>query len=87
MAGEWLDFLSGLVLEKLQWDKITVEGEAATDILRQAETQRVDLIVVGTHGRPAWPICSWGSVAEKVVRRAAGPVLTIRPEAFQFEMP
>jgi nucleotide-binding universal stress UspA family protein len=28
-----------------------------------------------------------GSVAEKVVRRASCPVLTIRPEAFQFEMP
>ena len=87
LEREWLAFLSGLALEKLQWDKITVEGEAAADILRQADAQRADLIVVGTHGRTGLAHMLMGSVAEKVVRRAAGPVLTIRPEAFQFEMP
>jgi nucleotide-binding universal stress UspA family protein len=43
--------------------------------------------VMGTHGRTGLEYMLLGSVAEKVVRKAHCPVLTIRPEAFQFEMP
>jgi nucleotide-binding universal stress UspA family protein len=45
------------------------------------------MIVMGTHGRSALRHMLLGSVAEKVVRTAPCPVLTIRPEAFQFELP
>jgi nucleotide-binding universal stress UspA family protein len=48
---------------------------------------QADMIVIGTHGRSGLPHALLGSVAEKVVRTASCPVLTIRPEAFQFEMP
>jgi len=48
---------------------------------------QADIIVIGTHGRSGLPHVLLGSVAEKVVRTASCPVLTIRPEAFQFEMP
>jgi len=87
LEAEWREFLSGLSFGKVQWEKSAHEGDPATDILRQAESQRADLIVIGTHGRTGLAHMLMGSVAEKVVRRAAGPVLTIRPEAFQFEMP
>ena len=87
MAREWQSFLTGLPLKKANWEKCIEEGEAATAILHKAEQKQADLIVMGTHGRTGLEYMLLGSVAEKVVRRAHSPVLTIRPDAFQFEMP
>ena len=87
IESEWQDFLSGLPLEKGDWEKYTEEGEAATGIVHQAEQRHADVIVMGTHGRTGLEYMLLGSVAEKVVRKAHCPVLTIRPDAFQFEMP
>jgi nucleotide-binding universal stress UspA family protein len=84
---EWEAFLSGLPLEKVDWEKCTEEGEAATAIVHQADHMQADMIVIGTHGRSGLPHMLLGSVAEKVVRTASCPVLTIRPEAFKFELP
>jgi universal stress protein E len=84
---EWEAFLSGLPLEKVAWEKCTEEGQTATAIVHQAKHVQADIIVIGTHGRSGLPHVLLGSVAEKVVRTASCPVLTIRPEAFQFEMP
>ena len=47
-------------------------------LLRYAEEQAVDLIVMGTHGRRGIERVVAGSVAEEVVRHAACPVLTVR---------
>ena len=87
MEPEWEDFLSGLHLEKVDWEKSSTEGKAATAIIHQAEQIKADVIVMGTHGRSGLPYILLGSVAEKVARAASCPVLTIRPEAFQFRMP
>ena len=87
LESEWQAFLSGLPLKKVDWEKSTEEGQAAVAIVRQAEQRQADLIVIGTHGRTGLDYMLMGSVAEKVVRTASSPVLTIRPEAFQFEMP
>ena len=84
---DWEVFLSGLRLEKVDWEKCTEEGQAATAIVHRAEHMQADMIVIGTHGRSGLPHMLLGSVAEKVVRTASCPVLTIRPEAFQFELP
>jgi len=84
---EWNAFLSGLSLEKIDWGKYTEEGQAAAAIVHQAEQIGADMIVMGTHGRSGLPHMLLGSVAEKVVRTASCPVLTVRPDAFQFEMP
>lgn len=84
---EWDAFLSDLPLDNVDWEKRTEEGQAATTIVRQAEQGQADLIVMGTHGRSGLPHMLLGSVAEKVVRTVSCPVLTIRPEAFQFELP
>lgn len=54
------------------------EGEAAASILQQAAKLKVDLIVMGTHGRRGASRFLLGSVAEAVVRRAPCPVLTLR---------
>lgn len=56
-----------------------IEGDSpAAGILRYAEDHDVDLIVMGTHGRPTPERVLAGSVAERVVREAPCPVLTVR---------
>ncbi len=54
------------------------EGDPGVEILRVAEDLACDLIVMGTHGRTGLSHLLMGSVAEKVVRRACCPVLTVR---------
>lgn len=53
-------------------------GDAAAEIVRIAGHERADLIVIATHGESGWRRWWFGSVAEKVVRNAPLPVLTIR---------
>jgi nucleotide-binding universal stress UspA family protein len=50
------------------------------EILRIAEHNHADLIVIATHGMTGWHRLVFGSVAEKVVRLAHCPVLVMRAE-------
>jgi nucleotide-binding universal stress UspA family protein len=54
-------------------------GEAAEGIVAYARDNRIDLIVMGTHGRRGLEHAIFGSVAEKVVKNSAVPVLTVNP--------
>lgn len=88
LAGEWEYFLSQLPwLSEITWDSETKEGPPVSLIAEAADHQGADLIVMGTHGRTGVPHMLLGSVAEGVVRSVSCPVLTIRPDAFQFELP
>jgi len=53
-------------------------GDPASTILERAAAGKYDLLVLGTHGRTGLSHVILGSVAEKVVRRAPCPVLTVR---------
>jgi nucleotide-binding universal stress UspA family protein len=53
-------------------------GEPAERIVSLAKDGDYDLIVMGTHGRTGLDRFVMGSIAEKVVRRATCPVLTVR---------
>ena len=55
-----------------------------TEILRYAAANDIDLIVMGTHGRGGVSHVFLGSIAEKVVRRAPCPVLTVRYPQHDF---
>ncbi len=57
---------------------IVVHGRAADEIVRIADKEKVDLIVMSTHGETGWEHLLFGSVTDKVVRIAKHPVLTIR---------
>ena len=56
-------------------------GPAEEKIVEAAQEKAADLIVMTTHGRNGLFHALMGSVAEKVVRQAPCPVLTIRPKA------
>jgi universal stress protein A len=54
-----------------------VSGTPYREIIKKSQEEDVDLIVVGTHGRTGVEHFLLGSVAEKVIRLAACPVLTV----------
>ena len=54
------------------------EGKPATVILEMVAALEPDLIVMGTHGRSKLDHLLLGSVAERVIRKAPCPVLTVR---------
>ncbi|EFI34926.1 UspA domain protein [Desulfonatronospira thiodismutans ASO3-1] len=54
-------------------------GYAAEEILKYADQEDMDMIIMGTHGRKGIDRVLFGSVAEKIVKSAPIPVLTIRP--------
>jgi nucleotide-binding universal stress UspA family protein len=59
----------------------------AEPIVEYAKEHSVDLIVMGTHGRKALAHLLMGSVAERVVRTAPCPVLTVRHPEHEFLVP
>ncbi len=54
-------------------------GDVAEQIIQYAEQEKVDLIVMGTHGYKGLERVLFGSVAGKVVKAAPCPVMTINP--------
>ena len=54
------------------------QGDAAETIVRVAGEEKCDLIIMGTHGRSGLAHRLRGSVAEKVLRQAGCPVVTLR---------
>lgn len=62
-------------------------GGPAEIIAEYAERHRIDLVVVGTHGRRGVARAILGSVAEKVVRIAPCPVLIVRAHEREFIAP
>ncbi|MFH2011139.1 MAG: universal stress protein [Pseudomonadota bacterium] len=57
---------------------IIAKGLPFSEIIHTAEEKKIDLIIMGTHGRTGLGRVLFGSVAQRVVRRAACPVLTVR---------
>ncbi len=55
-----------------------LEGDPADEIIELGRDSQCDLIVMGTHGRTGLGRLLMGSVAERVMRRAPCPVLTIK---------
>jgi len=67
--------------EGVEISTVIKQGDAWRSINAAAEELGADLIVMGTHGRRALPRALLGSVAEKVVRTARCPVLTVHRES------
>jgi nucleotide-binding universal stress UspA family protein len=65
----------------VQADTAVVTGLPAHTIVEHAAKGGFDLIVMGTHGRSGLSHVFMGSVAERVLRKAPCPVLTVRPPA------
>ena len=66
---------------------LVLSGTPYIEIVRYANDHAINLIVMGTHGRGPVAHALMGSVAEKVVRHAPCPVLTVRHPEREFVMP
>jgi nucleotide-binding universal stress UspA family protein len=62
-------------------EAVVAIGRPWEEIVRMAAAEHVDLIVISTHGYTGLKHVFLGSVAERVIRHATCPVLTIRPAA------
>jgi|SRR5581483_1904380 len=87
LEPDWQQFLATLPLEGITWEKQTHEGRTAPRIVEAARAWHADLVVMGTHGRTGVAHVLLGSVAEAVVRLTDCSVMTVRPDAFRFELP
>jgi nucleotide-binding universal stress UspA family protein len=79
-AARYLEKIAArLRLESPRVEKVVLEGDAASAILHEASARKVDLIAIATHGRGDLKRLLLGSVADKVIRSTATPVLAYRP--------
>jgi nucleotide-binding universal stress UspA family protein len=79
--------IAGLALPETIVHPVVLEGMPFEEIIRFAREKDVDLIVMGTHGHKGLAHLLLGSVAEKVVRYAPCPVLTVRHPEHEFVHP
>ena len=92
LQDEWIKDAKSRLAESLSDEEktkikaiaTTVLGHPVMEILRYAADNAIDLIVMGTHGRGPLGKMVLGSVAERVVRRAPCPVLTVRTTERDF---
>ena len=56
-----------------------VSGDPVIEILKTIDSEGIDLVIMGTHGRKGLEHAIFGSVAENVVKKSPVPVLTINP--------
>ena len=59
---------------------VVTHGEAAHEIVRVAEEEGVDLIVLSTHGSTGWRHRIFGSVTDKVIKMAGCPIFVVHIE-------
>ena len=64
--------------------KITIlNGYIPEEILKFIETERIDLVIIGTHGRKGLEKVFFGSVADRVIRSSPVPVLVVNTYKFE----
>ncbi len=66
---------------------VVICGSPSIEITEYAQSEKIDLIIMGTHGRSPIAHLLMGSVAEKVVRKAPCPVLIVRHPEHEFVVP
>lgn len=79
IAQDELDKLKApLIARGIEVKTTLLDGQPAETILRYAKEVEASLLVLGTHGRTGFQHFVLGSIAERVVRLADMPVLTVR---------
>jgi nucleotide-binding universal stress UspA family protein len=76
-AERKLDQLIKPYADSVKIRKILLQGSPAEEILQAIGDNKIDLVTIATHGHTGWRHLVFGSVAEKVVRLANVPVLTV----------
>jgi nucleotide-binding universal stress UspA family protein len=87
-ARRYLEYVSRQYAgEGLPIEVLLREGPVAGTIISTANEERIDLIVMATHGRSGLQRVVYGSVAEQVLRGSSNPVLLVRVPGATVERP
>lgn len=87
-ARRYLDYTRRqLAADGVEVELIVREGHVAAAVIDAAEQERIDLIVMATHGRSGLQRVVYGSVAEQVLRGSSKPVLLVRVPGATVEAP
>ncbi len=73
------EFVEEFFSEYPKLKTVVVQGDPAEEILKYVALEKVDLVIMGTHGRKGLDRVLFGSVANEVVKKSPAPVLTINP--------
>jgi nucleotide-binding universal stress UspA family protein len=82
-AAERLADLAGTLAQKnvKARTEMGTANDVGMELVRIAEHEHADMIIIATHGMTGWHRIAFGSVAEKVVTQASCPVLVLRANA------
>ena len=79
-SEDYLAKVAGKLKKKgVNAETAVVEGKPSDEILNYADKNKVDLIIMSTHGSSGLTRWAFGSVADRVIRYSAAPVLAIAP--------
>jgi len=81
------DMLANMESPDIPCDTYILHGVPFYEIIQFARKETIDLIIIGTHGRTGLKHVLFGHTAEKVVKKAPCPVLTVRHPETEFAMP
>ncbi len=87
MKTKLIECIPEEIRNDMQLEALVVQGIPFVEIISIAKKDKVDMIVIGTHGRTGLTHIMLGSVSEKVVRKAPCPVLTVKQAGRKFVMP
>jgi nucleotide-binding universal stress UspA family protein len=90
VKGAAYEYLTRYVSEQIggfsEVEMVVAENQTVPGILLAAEEKKVDLIVMGTHGRSGINRLMLGSVTEKILHETNRPVLTVREKKGAAEL-
>ncbi|HNY64551.1 MAG TPA: universal stress protein [Deltaproteobacteria bacterium] len=87
-AAKRLDeMVTGMVPGDMHCDTYILHGVPFFEIIQFSKREDVDLIVIGTRGRTGIKHVLFGHTAEKVVKKAHCPVLSVKDPEVEFSMP
>jgi len=87
LRAKLLDCIPEEIRDDMDVEAIVAQGIPFAEIISTAKEKKIDMIVIGSHGRTGLSHMMLGSVSEKVVRKAPCPVLTVRQPGHEFVMP
>lgn len=65
-------------LEEVKVEPVLLEGHPANELIRYAEEERMDIVIMGSHGKTGLDRLFLGSVAENMVRHSKVPVMVVK---------
>lgn len=84
VRGHLSETVARLVPEAVRWQARVIAGHPCSEIIQYAREEKIDLLIITTHGRSGLKHFLMGSNAEQIIRHAPCPVLVVRDKENEF---